>query len=121
MQFDPNSDFYRCDNLEVYELGEDDCFVTKGSQGTSLNSRRKSAKPKPEKLLDLGLLRVQFTGKLSSHYKFCHAALKQALDAANDFLGTHSDLQSHYSSLIASGIKEEMCYICHCDSINRMS
>ena len=107
--FDPNSDFLLSSRLEVCELGED-CFVTKGSGGTgsSMKKKRNSSKAsKCDKLVDVGLLRMQFTSKLGAHLKFCTAALREAKTAASAFKETHQDLQNQYDNLVASGIKED--------------
>ena len=85
VQFDANDEFFLSSSLEIHELGDD--FVAAGSAGTARTKKKKiTAKTgKPGKLVDVNLLRVQFSGKLQSNYKFCNEALKQALLQATQF------------------------------------
>ena len=73
-----------------------------------MKKKRNSSKAsKCDKLVDLGLLRMQFTAKLGAHLKFCTAALQEAKGAAFAFKEKHQDLQTQYEHLVASGIKED--------------
>ncbi len=110
VRFDANDEFFISSTIEIHELGDD--FVPVGSSGTASarSTKRKKAKggggANISKLVDVNLLKVQFTGKLQNHYKFCKEGMKQALAQAQEFRNTTSWLFKQYDDLVSGGIKE---------------
>lgn len=83
-----------------------------GSSGTASARARKrrggktGEKANITKLVDVNLLKVQFTGKLQPQYKFCKESAKLALQQAQEFRNSTSWLFKQFDELVSQGIKE---------------
>lgn len=103
-----NEFFHSASLLDMHLL--DDDFVAAGSSGTA-SAKRKGKKRgggggRPDRMVDVALLRSQFTSRLVSHRTFCEKALKEAKAASDDFLAANKDIHQKYRDLVINDVSE---------------
>ena len=103
---DADSDFFLSGNIEIHELGDDE-FVPAGSAGTGKTKKKGKSTKKLEKLVDVGVLRLQFNQKLTTQFRFCKEALTQAIALTAKFKMEHGSLWGQFLSLVSHGIMED--------------
>ena len=109
--FQHDSDFFSSPALIDMHLLEDD-FVPAGSDGTASGKKKKGNKSggnkggRPDKLVDVSLIRSQSTSKLVSQKTFCQKALQEAVQAAEEFQSQHPALEQKYIELRDNGVAE---------------